>query len=75
MNIPKLKKIVSEKKYHNISLIDQYAWVDQDNILEVLKDPNKLLFLTFLILEINFYFLQFLKIHPKQVHCLSSVRN
>ena len=43
MNIPKLKKIMSEKKYHNISLIDEYAWVDQNNILEVLKDPNKLL--------------------------------
>ncbi len=43
MNIPKLKKIVSEKKYHDISLLDDYAWVDQSNILEVLKDPKKLL--------------------------------
>ena len=43
MNIPKLKKIVSEKKYHDISLLDDYAWVDQPNILEVLKDPKKLL--------------------------------
>ena len=43
MNIPKLKKILSEKKYHDISLLDDYAWVDQSNILEVLKDPKKLL--------------------------------
>ena len=43
MNIPKLKKIVSEKKYHDIVLKDDYSWVDQPNILEVLKDPNQLL--------------------------------
>ena len=42
MNIPKLKKIKSEKKYHNISLSDDYSWVDQPDILEVLKDANKL---------------------------------
>ena len=42
MSIPKLKKIKSEKKYHNITLSDEYAWVDQPNILEVLKDANKL---------------------------------
>ena len=42
MSIPKLKKIKSEKKYHDISLIDEYAWVDQPNILDVLKDANKL---------------------------------
>ena len=42
MNIPKLKKIKSEKKYHNITLTDDYSWVDQPNILEVLKDANKL---------------------------------
>ena len=42
MNIPKLKKIKSEKKYHDILLEDEYAWVDQPNILEVLKDANKL---------------------------------
>ena len=43
MNIPKLKKIESVKKYHkNIELKDEYSWVDQPNILEVLKDPNKL---------------------------------
>ena len=43
MKTPKLKKIESVKKHHGISLEDHYAWVDQPNILEVLKDPNKLL--------------------------------
>ena len=43
MNIPKLKKIKSIKKYHDIELNDDYSWVDQPNILEVLKDPTKLL--------------------------------
>ncbi len=43
MNIPKLKKIKNEKKYHDISIKDNYAWVDQSNILDVLKDSNKLL--------------------------------
>ena len=42
MNIPKLKKIKSEKKYHDIRLKDDYAWVDQSNILDVLKDSKKL---------------------------------
>ena len=42
MSIPKLKKIKSEKKYHDLSLSDEYAWVDQPNILEVLKDADKL---------------------------------
>ena len=41
MNIPKLKKL-RVKKYHNITLTDDYSWVDQPNILEVLKDANKL---------------------------------
>ena len=42
MIIPKLKKIKSDKKYHDIILEDEYAWVDQPDILEVLKDANKL---------------------------------
>ena len=42
MNIPELKKIKSEKKYHNITLKDDYSWVDQPDILDVLKDPSKL---------------------------------
>ena len=41
MNIPKLKKIKSaEKSIMNIILKDDYSWVDQPNILEVLKDPT-----------------------------------
>ena len=43
MNIPKLKKLKSIKSYHDIELKDDYSWVDQTNILEVLKDSNKLL--------------------------------
>ena len=43
MNTPKLKKLKSIKKYHDIELIDEYSWVDQSNILDVLKDSNKLL--------------------------------
>ena len=43
MNIPKLKKLESLKKHHNIELKDDYSWVDQANILEVLKDSSKLL--------------------------------
>ncbi len=42
MNIPKLKKVQNTKKYHGIDLVDEYSWVDQPNILEVLKDPKKL---------------------------------
>tara|TARA_X000001036_G_scaffold434008_1_gene472626 strand:- start:2646 stop:4730 length:2085 start_codon:yes stop_codon:yes gene_type:complete len=42
MNIPKLKKIKTTKNYHGIPLEDDYSWVDQSNILEVLKDPTKL---------------------------------
>ena len=42
MNIPKLKKIKTTKNYHGIPLEDDYSWVDQPNILEVLKNPKKL---------------------------------
>ena len=42
MNIPKLKKIKTTKNYHGIPLEDDYSWVDQPNILEVLEDPKKL---------------------------------
>ena len=42
MNIPKLKQLKSVKKYHDIDIKDEYSWVDQSNILEVLKDSNKL---------------------------------
>ena len=43
MNIPKLKKIDNVKKYHGVDLKDEYSWVDQANILEVLKDGKKIL--------------------------------
>ena len=42
MNIPKLKKIKTTKNYHGIPLEDDYSWVDQPDILDVLKNPNKL---------------------------------
>ena len=42
MNIPKLKKLESIKMHHGIELKDEYSWVDQSNILEVLKDTSKL---------------------------------
>tara|TARA_Y100000590_G_scaffold219205_1_gene248296 strand:- start:416 stop:2497 length:2082 start_codon:yes stop_codon:yes gene_type:complete len=42
MNIPKLKQQKTIKKCHEISWEDNYSWVHQENILEVLRDPNKL---------------------------------
>jgi len=42
MNIPKLRQQKTIKKCHGISWEDNYAWVHQDNILEVLKDPSVL---------------------------------
>ena len=44
MNIPKLKKERTTKKYHGYELTDDYAYVDQPhNIIEVLQNPEKLL--------------------------------
>jgi len=44
MNIPKLRKERTSKKYHDYELIDDYAYVDQPhNIIEVLQNPKKLL--------------------------------
>ncbi len=43
MNIPKLTKKPITKSCHGISWKDDYAWIHQDNILEVLKDGDKLL--------------------------------
>jgi oligopeptidase B len=43
MNIPKLRKEPTVKSCHNISWEDDYSWVHQQNILEVLKDGSKLL--------------------------------
>ena len=42
MNIPKLRQQKTIKKCHGISLEDNYAWIHQENILEVLKNPKKL---------------------------------
>ena len=42
MNIPKLRQQKTIKKCHGISWADNYAWIHQENILEVLKDPTKL---------------------------------
>ena len=43
MKIPQLKKQRSVKTYHDHELIDDYAWVDQPNIIEVLQKPDLLL--------------------------------
>ena len=40
MNIPKLRQQKTIKKYHGISLEDNYAWIHQENILEVLRDSS-----------------------------------
>ena len=42
MNIPKLRRQITIKKCHGISWEDNYAWIHQNDIIEVLKDPNKL---------------------------------
>ena len=42
MKIPHLKKKSEIKKCHNISWEDDYSWIHQDDILEVLKDSKKL---------------------------------
>ena len=43
MRIPRLKKKLTKKKCHNIEWVDSYAWIHQENILDVLKDKKKLL--------------------------------
>ena len=42
MKIPQLKKKPEIKKCHEVSWEDNYSWIHQKNILEVLKDKNKL---------------------------------
>ena len=42
MNIPKLRQQKTIKKCHGISWEDDYAWVHQKNILDVLKDSSVL---------------------------------
>jgi len=43
MKIPQLKKKPELKSCHNTIWEDNYSWIHQDNILEVLKDGSKLL--------------------------------
>tara|TARA_B100001123_G_scaffold293086_1_gene326663 strand:+ start:3715 stop:5802 length:2088 start_codon:yes stop_codon:yes gene_type:complete len=42
MKIPHLRQKPEVKKYHGFELKDEYSWVHQKNILEVLKDSSKL---------------------------------
>ena len=42
MKIPQLKKKPTVKKHHSVELIDNYSWIHQKNILDVLKDKSKL---------------------------------
>ena len=42
MKIPQLKKKAEIKTCHNISWEDDYSWIHQNDILEVLKDNKKL---------------------------------
>ncbi len=42
MKIPQLKKKLEIKSCHNIEWEDNYSWIHQDNILEVLKDKSRL---------------------------------
>ena len=43
MKLPQLRKQRTNKNYHGITINDDYAWVDQPDILEVLRDSSKLL--------------------------------
>ena len=43
MKIPQLSKKLEIKSCHNITWEDNYSWIHQNNILEVLKDSSKLL--------------------------------
>ena len=42
MKIPQLKKKTELKSCHNTTWEDEYSWVHQSNILDVLKDSSKL---------------------------------
>ena len=43
MKIPRLEKKPEVKSYHNTKWEDNYSWIHQKNILEVLKDSSKLM--------------------------------
>ena len=42
MKVPQLRKKLEIKSCHNITWEDNYSWIHQTNILEVLKDKDKL---------------------------------
>ena len=43
MKKPRLEKKPEIKSCHNVKWKDDYSWIHQKNILEVLKDGSKLL--------------------------------
>ena len=43
MKIPQLQKKPELKSCHNVTWEDNYSWIHQNNILEVLRDSSKLL--------------------------------
>ena len=43
MKIPQLEKKPEIKSCHNTTWEDNYSWIHQSNILDVLKDSSKLL--------------------------------
>ena len=43
MKIPQLQKKPELKSCHNKSWEDNYSWIHQENILDVLKDSSKLM--------------------------------
>ena len=43
MKLPQLDKKSEIKSCHNVKWEDNYSWIHQENILEVLKDGTKLL--------------------------------
>ena len=51
MKIPQLQKKPEVKSCHNKTWEDNYSWIHQKNILEVLKDSSKLLPETRIYLE------------------------
>jgi Protease II len=42
MKIPQLKRKLEVKKYHGFEIKDEFSWVHQKDILNVLKDSSKL---------------------------------
>ena len=42
MKVPQLRKKPEIKSCHNVTWEDNYSWIHQKNILEVLKNKNKL---------------------------------